>query len=469
MAINFPVPTVLNQEHTDIATGIVYIWVGTVSPVAGFWQVKSAPGSGSTPTPGGGNASIYVGDTPPTTPGENQLWWNSSNGRLYIYYDDSNTIQWVEASPGIVTPDALPVGSILPIASMNVPAGFIECDGRAINRITYSDLFAEIGTVWGIGDGVNTFNVPDLRGEFLRGWDHGRFVDNVGSYDVTKTTGTNVLTGVGSIPYDKIENGMLVVGTGIPNGTTIQSFAVTANVVQSITLSQVVTGSGSVRINIFGRKFGTEELDAIQNIVGRIMTQSANSGPTGAFKLGTNVDGGFNGAGQPTDELLFDASGSVRTTDNETRPRNQAVMYVIKAFATVTNPGLIDVADLANDVMALQNQRWISSFISWNYPTDVLIKFTIPHGLGYKPRTVVPYLRCKNAIGAYSVGDYVPIYTVYQPASIYGMQLKWDAVNIVYKIHNNGLLVPDMDGAWNAEHSGAAVSANFDIFFIADK
>lgn len=474
MAINFPVPTVLNQEHTDPTTGIIYLWVGTVTPVAGFWQVKSAPGETGGPAPGGGNASIFVGDAPPLTPGENQLWWNSNNGRLYIYYDDGSTVQWVEASPGITTPDALPVGSILPLASTNVPAGFIECDGRTISRTTFSDLFSEIGTVWGVGDGVNTFNVPDLRGEFLRGWDHGRFVDNVGSFNVTKTTGSNILTAVSSVPYDKIENGMLVVGTGIPNGTTIQSFVVTANVVQSITLSQVVTGSGAVRINIFGRKFAAEEMDAIQNIVGRIMTQSANSGATGAFKLGTNYDGGFNGAGPATDEVLFDASGSVRTTDNETRTRNQAVMYVIKAFAAVTNPGLIDVADLANDVTALQNAKWVSPLQPITQTAINVIttpKVTLSHGLGVRPKNVYGQLICKAPFLHYQIGDVLPVYDYITDAQIQGLKLQWNATTITYQICGHGFVVYNMDGAWNDYRScfNTMLVDYFDFVIIAEK
>lgn len=57
------------------------------------------------------------------------------------------------------------------------PAGYLECDGAAVSRATYADLFAAIGTVHGVGDGATTFNVPDLRGEFVRGWDDGRGVD----------------------------------------------------------------------------------------------------------------------------------------------------------------------------------------------------------------------------------------------------------------------------------------------------
>ena len=59
-----------------------------------------------------------------------------------------------------------------------VPVGWIPADGRALSRTTYAALFAAIGTTYGSGDGSTTFNVPDLRGEFLRGWDDGRGVDS---------------------------------------------------------------------------------------------------------------------------------------------------------------------------------------------------------------------------------------------------------------------------------------------------
>ena len=60
-------------------------------------------------------------------------------------------------------------GLILPFANTSVPSGFLSCDGSAVSRSTYATLFTAIGTVWGTGDGSSTFNVPDLRGAFLRG------------------------------------------------------------------------------------------------------------------------------------------------------------------------------------------------------------------------------------------------------------------------------------------------------------
>lgn len=57
------------------------------------------------------------------------------------------------------------------------PAGWIKCNGAAVSRTAFADLFARIGTSFGGGDGVTTFNLPDYRGEFLRGLDDGRGLD----------------------------------------------------------------------------------------------------------------------------------------------------------------------------------------------------------------------------------------------------------------------------------------------------
>ena len=75
-------------------------------------------------------------------------------------------------------PTAVPTGSVHLMASTTVPGGYLKCNGQLISRTTYADLFAEIGTAFGAGDGSSTFAVPDLRGEFVRGWDDSRGVDS---------------------------------------------------------------------------------------------------------------------------------------------------------------------------------------------------------------------------------------------------------------------------------------------------
>lgn len=71
----------------------------------------------------------------------------------------------------------LPPGVIVPFGGTPVPSGWLACNGSAVSRTTYSSLFAAIGTLHGTGDGSTTFNLPDLRGEFIRGLDQGRGVD----------------------------------------------------------------------------------------------------------------------------------------------------------------------------------------------------------------------------------------------------------------------------------------------------
>ena len=76
------------------------------------------------------------------------------------------------------TVQGVPSGSVFCMAVATVPSGYLECNGAAVSRSTYSVLFAVIGTAYGTGNGSSTFNLPDLRGEFVRGFDNGRGVDS---------------------------------------------------------------------------------------------------------------------------------------------------------------------------------------------------------------------------------------------------------------------------------------------------
>jgi len=69
-------------------------------------------------------------------------------------------------------------GSILFFARNTAPTGWLKANGAAVSRTSYAALFAAIGTTFGVGNGSTTFNLPDLRGEFLRGWDDGRGIDS---------------------------------------------------------------------------------------------------------------------------------------------------------------------------------------------------------------------------------------------------------------------------------------------------
>ena len=92
----------------------------------------------------------------------------------------------LQDSPTDTTPGRLAIvdsigdltGAVIGFAMSAAPSGWLKANGAAVSRTTYARLFTAIGTTWGAGDGSTTFNLPDLRGEFPRGWDDGRGVDS---------------------------------------------------------------------------------------------------------------------------------------------------------------------------------------------------------------------------------------------------------------------------------------------------
>ena len=81
--------------------------------------------------------------------------------------------------------DLLPIGSYIQFAGSQAPAGFLVCNGGAISRTTYSNLFAVIGTTYGSGDGSTTFNLPNLIDRFLQGSTTSGTVKNAGLPNIT--------------------------------------------------------------------------------------------------------------------------------------------------------------------------------------------------------------------------------------------------------------------------------------------
>ncbi|WP_142416140.1 phage tail protein [Bartonella massiliensis] len=87
------------------------------------------------------------------------------------------TIKLPEIPPFPPLPESFSAGFIGTFASEKIPSGWLLCDGKEYSRKNYANLFAVLGETWGKGDGQTTFNVPDLRGMFLRGLDSGREID----------------------------------------------------------------------------------------------------------------------------------------------------------------------------------------------------------------------------------------------------------------------------------------------------
>lgn len=120
----------------------------------------------------------------PANPTENQIF--NSNGKSYQYVSG----RWISLVTHMLVKGTLEerllaleakiaarIGTIFFVADDAAPEGSSICDGRLLSRTAYADLFAKIGTTYGAGDGSTTFQLPDYRGEFLRGWDGGRGID----------------------------------------------------------------------------------------------------------------------------------------------------------------------------------------------------------------------------------------------------------------------------------------------------
>ncbi len=88
-----------------------------------------------------------------------------------------------------------PTGAVIYHAANTAPTGFIKANGATVSRSTYADLFSAIGTTFGVGDGSTTFQLPDLRGEFLRGWDDSRGADSGRSFGSYQSWAIENITG----------------------------------------------------------------------------------------------------------------------------------------------------------------------------------------------------------------------------------------------------------------------------------
>ena len=116
-----------------------------------------------------------------------------------------------EAESATSAGNGVPAGTIVPYGGAidpndpnTFPAGWLCCDGSTVNRTTYAALYSAIGDAWGNGDGSTTFNLPDLRGEFLRGVNHGVGNDPDAAGRTYSNPGGNTGDNVGSYQADNV-------------------------------------------------------------------------------------------------------------------------------------------------------------------------------------------------------------------------------------------------------------------------
>jgi len=135
---------------------------------------------------------------------------NVVNADELVIADSESSFSLKKLSLSNLKANITPAGSVIAYPSTSAPGGYLECNGAALSRTTYSDLFAVIGTTYGAGNGSTTFNIPDLRGEFIRGFDNGRGVDGgraIGTEQISQANSIeNIETGGGSFNEPGVSN-----------------------------------------------------------------------------------------------------------------------------------------------------------------------------------------------------------------------------------------------------------------------
>ena len=177
----------------------------------------------------------------------------------------------------------VPSGAVFCIAVASVPSGYLECNGQSVSRTTFAALFAVIGTQYGANNS-STFKVPDLRGEFIRGFDNGRGVDS---------------------------------GRSIASSQSEQNKQHNHSASSSSSVSPSSHGHSSSKLDN-NRVFGFKQTGA--NIDGET-SPFGSPGTIPGFDISNLVN---------NTTLTVSTSTSIGNEGSENRPRNIAMMYVIK-------------------------------------------------------------------------------------------------------------------------------------------
>jgi len=137
----------------------------------------------------------------------NNLLPSQSGQAGNVLTTDGANVSWGAGGggSGSITIASLPVGTIAAFGGSSIPSGWLECNGAAVSRTTYSDLFTAIGTTYGVGDGSTTFNLPDLRGRTSIGKGTGsglsaRTIGATGGEETHTLTTTEIPSHTHSIP-----------------------------------------------------------------------------------------------------------------------------------------------------------------------------------------------------------------------------------------------------------------------------
>lgn len=203
-----------------------------------------------------------------------------ADGAVTTVKIDDEAVTQAKLDSAVLSLLQTPPGSIIAYGGTSAPTGWLLCDGSAVSRTTYADLFTAIGEAFGQGDNSTTFNVPDLRGRFLRGVDGSAGRDPDKASRTAMNTGGNTGDAVGSVQGHAFQTHVHSVSD--PGHTHVQTYG--------------STGGGTIY--------------------------------TSASTLGSPANSASATASSTTGVTV--GSPSTGTTSTETRPINAGVNFIIK-------------------------------------------------------------------------------------------------------------------------------------------
>lgn len=284
-----------------------------------------------------------------------------------------------KASPALIAGatnfSEMPVGSILPYGGSTPPSGYLLCDGTAVSRTTYSELFAVIGTSFGAGDGSTTFNLPDMRGKFAEG------IPSNGTLGESKSAGLPNITGALNTELQ----GKSYYGTRSPSGALDSRSTVNVDIpLNSGTQSagQGLSFDASKSNSIYGnsdtvqppavcvnyiikaRQVGVpaDFASHIEDVVNEMTTSEVTSGSTAPVTSGGVYDTTI--AKVESRKISFTTTTTLSTAYTFTAPKNG--VYRITATAQWNN-GIPQEIKIGNSP-SVTGQSYSNLTAVWMYP-----------------------------------------------------------------------------------------------------
>jgi microcystin-dependent protein len=280
------------------------------------------------------------------------------NRTLYTVNADLNTKASVESVQTLETElsNGVPSGVVHAYSGTTLPTGWLLCDGSAISRITYSNLFSIISTSHGSGDGSTTFNLPDYRGQFLRGRVNITTISGSGTVPVSpnNTTATFLNHGINRTGFKvRLSSGTL---GGLAGSTDYFAIVIDSNTLafattlaNSLAGTRITLTSASVNSAVIVQyedpDYASRTASTIggnsQNNIGSMQdnnfqshSHAATVTPSTTSVVSINGSGGSLGNTSSTlnygNVTLSTTASIANSGGGETRPKNILVNYIIK-------------------------------------------------------------------------------------------------------------------------------------------